>query len=112
MNWNALVLSIQVTLVATLLLSVLGLALAFTVARYNFPGQAILETLINLPLVLPPTVLGYYLLLLLGREGPFVSFFDLNLLFTWPAAAIASAIMGSVSYTHLRAHETPEHLVC
>jgi len=94
MNWNALVLSIQVTLVATLLLSVLGLALAFIVARYNFPGQAILETLINLPLVLPPTVLGYYLLLLLGREGPFVSFFGVNLLFTWPAAAIASAIMG------------------
>ena len=94
MNWNALVLSIEVTLVATLLLSVLGLALAFIVARYNFPGQAILETLINLPLVLPPTVLGYYLLLVLGRDGPVVSMFGVNLLFTWPAAAIASAIMG------------------
>ena len=94
MSWSALVLSIQVTLVATLLLSVLGLALAFIVARYNFPGQAIIETLINLPLVLPPTVLGYYLLLLLGREGPFVALFGLNLLFTWTAAAIASAIMG------------------
>ena len=94
MNWDALLLSIEVTLVATVLLSVLGLALAFIIARYKFPGQAILETLINLPLVLPPTVLGYYLLLLLGREGPVVSVFGVNLLFTWPAAAIASAIMG------------------
>ena len=94
MNWNALILSIEVTLVATLLLSVIGLALAYIVARYNFPGKTILDTLINLPLVLPPTVLGYYLLLLLGRDGPLVSIFGINLLFTWPAAAIASAIMG------------------
>ena len=94
MNWNALLLSLQVTIVATAILTIIGLALAFVAARYRFPGRTLLEALVNLPLVLPPTVLGYYLLILLGRSGPLSEWFGIQVVFTWQAAAIASAIMG------------------
>lgn len=94
MNWNAVFLSLQVTFVATVFLFVVGLALGLVLARFRFPGRMIIETLINLPLVLPPTVLGYYLLLILGRGSPVVEWFHLQLLFTWPAAAIASGVVG------------------
>lgn len=94
MIWPPLLLSLQVTLVATLCLFVIGLALALLLARYQFPGRTLLETLVNLPLVLPPSVIGYYLLLALGRGGPLVEWLDIRLLFTWPAAAIASTVVG------------------
>jgi molybdate transport system permease protein len=66
-KWHPLVLSLEVTALATVLLFVIGLALAFLLARANFWGRTLLETLINLPMVLPPTVVGYYLLYFLGR---------------------------------------------
>ncbi|HSO76207.1 MAG TPA: molybdate ABC transporter permease subunit [Blastocatellia bacterium] len=94
MNWHAVTLSLQVTAVATLLLFVLGLALAYVLARRRVPGQIVLETLINLPLVLPPSVIGYYLLLALGRGSPLVEWLDLRLVFTWKAAVIASTVVG------------------
>ena len=68
MNWHPLWLSLQVTAVATFLMLVIGLPLALLLARRRFPGATLLETLVSLPLVLPPTVVGYYLLLALGRE--------------------------------------------
>jgi molybdate transport system permease protein len=94
MNWDALRLSLQVTAVATLLIVLVGLPLALLLARRRFRGQTLLETIIFLPLVLPPTVVGYYLLLFLGRNGPIASWLDVQLLFTWGAAALASAIVG------------------
>jgi len=94
MNWQALVLSLQVTIVATILLFVIGLVLGVLLARYRIRGQIIVETIIFLPLVLPPSVIGYILLLVLGRGSPIVQWFHLNLLFTWHAAAIASAVVG------------------
>ncbi len=94
MNWDPFFLSLQVTAVATIWLFVVGLGLALILARRRFPGQTILETIIHLPLVLPPSVVGYYLLLLLGRGGPLVEWLGVSLLFTWPAASIASAIVG------------------
>ena len=94
MIWDALVLSLQVTAVATVLLFTTGLALALLLARRRFPGQIVVETLINLPLVLPPTVVGYYLLVALGRGSPVVEWLGWQVLFTWPAAAIASAVVG------------------
>jgi len=94
MNWSALLLSLQVTMVATLLLFVFGLVLAVLLARWRLPGQIIIEIIIFLPLVLPPSVIGYFLLLALGRGSPIVEWFHVNLLFTWPAAAIASAVVG------------------
>lgn len=94
MNWHPLLLSLQVTAVATGFLFVVGLALALVLARTRFPGQIVVETVITLPLVLPPSVIGYYLLLALGRGSPLVEWLGIRLLFTWPAAALAAAIVG------------------
>ncbi len=94
MNWNPFLLSLQVGLTATALNLVVGLALALLLARRQFPGRTLVETVILLPLILPPSVLGYYLLLILGRSNPVISWLDLRILFTWPAAAIASAVVG------------------
>ncbi len=93
MNWSPLLLSIQVTLVATGAILVVGLALALLFARMRWRGKLFLETLVNLPLVLPPSVAGFYLLLVLGRDGPVVRWFDVNILFTWPAAVVASTVV-------------------
>ena len=94
MNWSALVLSLQVTIVSTSILFVIGLILGVLLARYRLRGQIIIETIIFLPLVLPPSVIGYFLLLSLGRGSPVFDWFHFNLLFTWQAAAIASAVVG------------------
>jgi len=94
MNWSALMLSLQVTIVATSILFVVGLVLGVFLARFRIPGQIIIEVIIFLPLVLPPSVIGYFLLLALGRGSPIVEWFHVNLLFSWYAAAIASAVVG------------------
>ncbi|HET6854712.1 MAG TPA: molybdate ABC transporter permease subunit [Pyrinomonadaceae bacterium] len=94
MNWAALRLSLQVTIVATTILFVVGLVLGVVLARFRVRGQIIIETIIFLPLVLPPSVIGYFLLLTLGRGSPIVEWFHVNVLFTWQAAAIASAVVG------------------
>ena len=94
MNRHPLLLSLQVTAVATLLIFGVGLGLAPLLARRHFRGQTVVETAILLPLVLPPSVVGYYLFFLLGRDGPLVQWFGWNALFTWPAAVIASTIVG------------------
>ena len=94
MNWHPLLLSLLVTAVATLLMTVVGLPLALLLARRHFRGITVIEALVTLPLVLPPTVVGYYLLLVLGRSSPLVDLFGWQLLFTWGAAALASAVVG------------------
>jgi molybdate transport system permease protein len=94
MNWSALTLSLQVTVVATVVLFVIGLSLGVLLARYRLRGQIIIETIIFLPLVLPPSVIGYFLLVTLGRGSPIVEWFHIRLLFTWQSAAIASAVVG------------------
>ena len=87
-------LSLQVTIVATSILFVVGLVLGVFLTRFRIPGQIIIEVIIFLPLVLPPSVIGYLLLLALGRGSPIVEWFHINLLFSWYAAAIASAVVG------------------
>ena len=94
MNWAAALLSIQVTAVATAIILVVGLALALLLARTHFRGQVLVEVVIALPLVLPPSVIGYYLLVALGRGSPLVEWLQVRTLFTWYAAVIASAIVG------------------
>lgn len=94
MIWQPLLLSLQVTAVAVALMVVGGLPLALLLARRRFRGATGVEALVNLPLVLPPTVVGYYLLMALGRGSPVVEWFGWRILFTWGAAAIASAIVG------------------
>ena len=89
---HPLILSIQVATVATALAFVSGLILALWLAKSNFKGKSIIEILVSLPLILPPTVLGYYLLILLGRNGPFYPL-GLRVVFTWWAAVIASTVV-------------------
>lgn len=94
MNWPALWLSLQVTVLATFLIVALGLPMAWLLARTSFPGQIVLETVLLLPLVLPPSVIGYYLLLALGRGSPIVEWFQIRILFSWPAAVVAATVVG------------------
>lgn len=86
-------LSLLVTGSATVLIIALGVPLAWLLSRHRFRGQLLLETLILMPLVLPPSVVGYYLLLGLGTGGP-LALAGVRLLFTWQAAVVASAVVG------------------
>ena len=94
MIWQPVILSLQVTAVATFFILVIGLALALVLARGRFAGKTILETATSLPLVLPPSVVGYYLLLALGRGSPLAEWTGWRILFTWPAAVIAATTVG------------------
>ena len=94
MNWSAALLSLQVVAVATFLIATVGLGLALWLARSHFRGKMLVETLILLPLVLPPSVVGYYLLVTLGRGSPLADWLGWRVLFTWQAAVIASTIVG------------------
>ncbi len=95
-DWSPLTLSLRVAACATLISLVLGLALAYLLANKNFRGREVLDAAITLPLVLPPTVLGYYLLVMLGRSAPvgrfYESVFGGPLVFTWQAAVLASTV--------------------
>jgi molybdate transport system permease protein len=92
-------LSLGVSLTATAFTLVLGVPIAWALARRRFPGRNFLEALVVLPLVLPPTVLGYYLLVLVGRRGPVgaaLATLGIEIAFTWRAAVLA-AVVGSIA---------------
>lgn len=95
--WTALALSLKVAGWATALNLVLGVAVGLLLARGRFPGRDLLDTMLTLPMVMPPTVLGYYLLVLIGRNGPLGAWlretFGINLIFTWQCAVIAATIV-------------------
>ncbi|MFH0352069.1 MAG: molybdate ABC transporter permease subunit [Chromatiales bacterium] len=95
--WIALSLTLKVAGWATALNLVFGVAIGFLLARKRFPGRDLLDAFLTLPLVMPPTVLGYYLLVLLGRHGPIGGWlqdnFGINLIFTWQGAVIAATII-------------------
>ncbi|TAM81568.1 MAG: molybdate ABC transporter permease subunit [Acidobacteria bacterium] len=97
MIWSAFKLSFLVVSVATAAVTLAGTALAFLLARREFRGKEALDSLVTLPMVLPPTVTGYYLILLLGRRGLLGQYlFALTgwtVAFTWEAAAIAAGVM-------------------
>ena len=93
-DWFPLWLSLRVAAISTALALIIGLWLAWTLANRAFRGKEILDAAVTLPLVLPPTVLGYYLLVLLGRASPIGHFYEWifggPLVFTWQAAVVAS----------------------
>lgn len=95
--WVALRLSLKVAIWATLIDLVFGVALGYLLARKRFAGRELLDALLTLPMVMPPTVLGYYLLVLIGRNGVIGAWlqqhFGINLIFTWQAAVIAAAVV-------------------
>jgi molybdate transport system permease protein len=97
-DWAALGFSAGVSAIAVLLSLPFGLALGWILARRSFPGKTIVETSLNLPLVLPPVVTGYLLLVLFGRKGPIGGWlqntFGIEIAFTPAAAMLAAAVMG------------------
>lgn len=97
-DYAAIFLSMKVALTATLLSLPVGFALAWLMTFRQFPGKVVLDVLINLPLTLPPVVVGYLLLLLLGKNGwvgqHLLEPLGIQLIFTWKAAVIATAVVG------------------
>ena len=96
-EWIAVALSLRVAAVATLASLIPGLAVAWILARKRFPGHALLDGLVHLPLILPPVVTGYLLLLGFGRRGVFggwLAEIGIVLSFRWTGAALACAVMG------------------
>lgn len=95
--WVPLALTLKVAGWATFLNLLLGVGTGFLLARKRFPGRELLDAVLTLPMVMPPTVLGYYLLVLIGRRGPLgewlQSTFGISLIFTWQGAVIASTIV-------------------
>ena len=93
-DWFPLWLSLRVAALATMLSLLIGLALAWLLANRSFRGREVLDAAISLPLVLPPTVLGFYLLILLGRESALGRLYETvtgsPLVFTWQAAVVAA----------------------
>lgn len=88
--------TLLVTASATVLVAPVGIGLGWLLARARFRGQSLVETIVALPLVLPPTAIGYVLLSLLARDGVLgedTLGFDLDILFTWRAACLASAVV-------------------
>lgn len=92
-----LLLTLKIAGLATLIGSVFGILIGFFLARTNFWGKNLLDTILTLPMVLPPTVLGYYLLTLIGQKSWFGQWlyesFGIRLIFTWQAAVIAATIV-------------------
>ena len=95
-DWFPLLLSLRVATIATLITTVVGVAGAYALARFRFPGRGLVEAVASLPIVLPPTVLGYYLLVSVGRNSPigrgYEAVFGRPLVFTWQAAVLAAAV--------------------
>jgi molybdate transport system permease protein len=119
-DWFPLWLSLRVAALSTLAAFVIGIAIAYFLANYRFRGRELVDAAVTLPVVLPPTVLGYYLLVLLGRDTPlggaYEWLFGAPLVFTWQAAVVAAffhsapllvksarAALESVDHTYERA---------
>ncbi|HKB83851.1 MAG TPA: molybdate ABC transporter permease subunit [Burkholderiales bacterium] len=92
-----LILTLKVAGWATLLATIAGVLIAYALARLRFPGKEVLDAMMTLPMVMPPTVLGYYLLVLVGRRGLIGEWLydnlGITLIFTWQGAVIAAAVV-------------------
>ena len=89
--------TVAMAALATLVMLPPGVAMAWLLARWRFPGLVVLETVVSLPLVLPPVATGLILITLLGRRGPFGAWlerFGIEVMFTWRAVVVAMAVMG------------------
>lgn len=95
--WIALALTLKVAGWATVINMVLGVAVGYALSRWHFVGRDVLDAVLTLPMVLPPTVLGYYLLVMLGRQGTIGQWlkeqFGIQLIFTWQGAVIAASVV-------------------
>jgi len=97
MIWHTLKLSLLVGAIATILIGFIGTAFGYLLARRNFRGKDVLDAVLTLPMILPPTVTGYYLILILGRRGllgsPLYELTGWTVTFTWVAAVIAATVI-------------------
>ena len=97
-EWVAIELSLRVALLATVASLPIAIFASYALARWRFPGKSLLDGFLHLPLVLPPVVTGYMLLLAFGRRGPIGAFllehFGISFSFRWTGAALACAVMG------------------
>ena len=95
--WTALALTLKVAGWATGINLVLGVGVGYALSRWRFPGRDVLDAVLTLPMVMPPTVLGYYLLVVIGSQGVVGAWllqnFGIRLIFTWQAAVIAATIV-------------------
>jgi molybdate transport system permease protein len=97
-DWTAVELTIRISIVATLCALPFGIGIGWLLARRNFWGKSVLDGLVHLPLVMPPVVTGYLLLISFGRRGPIGAFlydhFGIVFSFRWTGAALACGVMG------------------
>ncbi|MFD2045652.1 molybdate ABC transporter permease subunit [Ornithinibacillus salinisoli] len=97
MNYTPLFLSLKIAGIATVFVLILGTVLARVIAKNRFPGKRVIESILLLPIVLPPTVVGFGLLYLFGKNGPIGSmllrWFDYQIVFTWVGAVIAAIVV-------------------
>ena len=96
-EWTAIWLSLRIAVAATIASLPLGIFVAYALARWRFPGKTLLNAAVLLPLVVPPVVTGFLLLILFGRKGVFGAFLaniGIVLSFRWTGAAVACAVMG------------------
>ncbi|HEV2208965.1 MAG TPA: molybdate ABC transporter permease subunit [Verrucomicrobiae bacterium] len=96
-EWQLVGFTVWVSILSTLLILPFGLGISWLLARRQWPGKSLVETLISLPLVMPPVATGLILLKLLGRRGPFGGFlhehFDVDIVFTWRGVLVALCVM-------------------
>ncbi len=96
-EWQAVILSLQVSTLAVVVSLPFGILMAWVLVRCRFPGKALLDSIIHLPLVLPPVVVGYLLLVVMGRRGVVGSWlydwFGISFAFSWRGAVLAAAVM-------------------
>lgn len=94
--WDPLRLSLQITVFSTLIVAVTGIGLGYLLARREFPGRALVDAIATAPIVMPPTVLGYYLLVTVGRNSPiggaWEAVFGSPLVFSWQGAVLAASV--------------------
>lgn len=94
--WQPLLLSLKVAGLATLFASVLGVTIAYLLSKWRSPIGDFIDSVLTLPMVLPPTVMGYYLLVLIGRNGAlgqWLAQYNIRLVFTWQGAVIAATVV-------------------
>lgn len=96
-SFNILIVTLQVAILATVINIPFAVAISWLVVKKNVRGRFIIDIIVSLPLALPPVTVGYFLLILLGRNGPIGSamytLFGIDLVFTWVAAALASSVV-------------------
>lgn len=97
MNFSPLLLSLKISSISTIFVFILGLVVSRYLSRQNFLGKSVIESVLLLPLVLPPTVVGFGLLILFGKNGPIgkllLEWFDIQIVFTWVGAVIAAIVV-------------------